>query len=59
MRDLDLPPGPNPGRELIQAVAGALASGDTSKFNDLRAQVVQRQHDICVSGGAPCAELLL
>jgi hypothetical protein len=51
LRDLGLPPGPNPGRELLRKVEAALALGDTDSFAILRDQVVQAQHEACAAGG--------
>jgi hypothetical protein len=51
LRDLGLPTGPNPGKELLQRVTAVLAAWDMVGYEAVRKQVVQRQLDICTAGG--------
>ena len=51
MRDLGLPNGPNPGKQLLEAATDALAAWDMATYEAVRKQVVERQGEICAAGG--------
>jgi len=51
LRDLGLPCGPNPGKELLDALAEAIAAADDALVKHLRDKAIARQKEISVAGG--------
>ena len=51
LRDLGLRCGPNPGKELLDALAEAIAAGDTALVQHMQKQATAKQHEISVAGG--------
>ena len=51
LRDLGLPYGPNPGKELLYELAEAIGNDDTAWVKYLQQKAIARQQEIRASGG--------